>query len=120
VNLPLAVLPAEPGAEQPATEPKLYIRLNASTGTPLLQYQPYDGSGKPIPVDPKNGDVLLDIANLAGDNNRLFYPYTTTLIEIRVNRETLPLDAVSGLLYFLDDKGNPPSQAGRGWLSRIF
>ncbi|MGB6869445.1 MAG: hypothetical protein WBD93_07550 [Acidobacteriaceae bacterium] len=120
VNLPRAVLPAEPGAEPPATEPTLYIRLNASTGTPLLQYQPYDGSGKPIPVDRKNGDVLLDIANLAGDNNRLFYPYTTTLIEIRVNRETLPLDAVSGLLYFLDDKGNPPSQGSGGWLSRLF
>ncbi|MGA8161641.1 MAG: hypothetical protein WCB76_12575, partial [Acidobacteriaceae bacterium] len=56
----------------------------------------------------------------AGDNNRLFYPYTTTLIEIRVNRETLPLDAVSGLLYFLDDKGNPPSEGSGGWLSRLF
>jgi hypothetical protein len=110
VNLPLAVLSTVPGAEPPTQQPRLYIRLNASAGTPLLQYQPYDGSGKPVPVDPKNGDVLLDITNLAGDNNRLFYPYTTTLIEIRINRETLPLNAVSGLLYFLDENGNPPSQ----------
>lgn len=120
VNLPLAVLPAEPSAETPATLPRLYIRLNASTGTPLLQYQPYDGAGNAIPVNTKNGDVLLDITNLAGDSNRLFYPYTTTLIEIRVSRETLPLDAASRLLYFLDDKGNPPSQESGGWLSRIF
>lgn len=120
VNLPHQVMPAAPGAESPAKQPKLYIRLNASTGTPLLQYQPYDGSGKPIPVDPKNGDVLLDITSLAGDNNRLFYPYTTTLIEIRINRETLPLDAASRLLYFLDDKGNPPSPQSGSWLSRLF
>jgi len=120
VNLPMAVLPTAAGADPLATRPKLYIRLNASTGTPLLQYQPYDGSGNPIPVDSESGDVLLDITNLAGDNNRLFYPYTTTLIEIRINRETLPLDAVSGLLYFLDDRGNPRSGHGGGWLARLF
>lgn len=104
VNLPLAVLASGPGAAPPPSGPKLYIRLNASTGTPLLQYQPYDGSGTPIPVDPKNGDVLLDITSLASDKDRLFYPYTTTLIEIRINRETAPLNAVSQLLYFLEDQ----------------
>jgi hypothetical protein len=122
VNLPVAVLPADGSAgQQPAApnQQKLYIRLNASTGTPLLQYQPYDGAGKPIPVDPKNGDVLLDITSLAADKDRLFYPYTTTLIEILMNRETLPLNAVSGLLYFLDEDGAPSPQKPRGWLSRL-
>ncbi len=122
VNLPVEVLPPESGAGQQSTERSqqhLYIRLNASAGTPLLQYQPYDGQGMPIPLDPKNGDVLLDITSLASDKNRLFFPYTTTLIEIRINRETLPLDAVSQLFYFLDDKGNSPWQETGGWLSRI-
>lgn len=121
VNLPAQVLPQDSasGATTPPAQ-RLYIRLNASTGTPLLQYQPYDGQGKPIPLNPKNGDVMLDITSLTSVQDRLFQPYTTTLIEIRVNRETLPLDAASKLLYFLDDKGNPPSDQGGGWLSRIF
>ena len=113
VNLPREVLLPDPAAANPATAPnqrRLYIRLNASTGTPLLQYRPYDGAGKPIPVDPKNGDVLLDITDLGSGGDRLFYPYTTTLIEFRLSRETVPLDAVSELLYFLDRQGNPPSQ----------
>lgn len=114
VNLPLAVLPPGSGAEQQTIHRKLYIRLNASTGTPLLQYQPYDGSGKPIPVDPETGDVLLDITTLAGDSDRLFFPYTTTLIELQMSRETLPLDAVSRLLYFIDDQGNPLAKESGG------
>ena len=85
----------------------------------LFRSQPYDSSGKPIPVDPKNGDVLLDITSLAADKDRLFYPYTTTLIEILMNRETLPLNAVSGLLYFLDEDGAPSPQPPGGWLSRL-
>lgn len=76
--------------------------------------------GKPIPLNPKKGDVILDITSLASDKYRLFHPYTTTLIEIRVSRETLPLDAASKLLYFLDDKGNPPSNKGGSLVSRIF
>jgi hypothetical protein len=113
VNLPIEVLPLESGTgpQSPQTNSQhLYIRLNASTGTPLLQYQPYNGQGKPIPLNPKNGDVMLDITSLALDKDRLFFAYTTTLIEIRMNRKTLPLDAVSGLLYFLDDNGKPASQ----------
>jgi len=105
VNLPIAVLPAASTGETELptiNQRRLYIRLNASTGTPLLQYQPYDASGNTIPVDSQNGDVLLDITHLTSDQGRLFYPFTTTLIEIRMNRETAPLDAVSKLLYFLD------------------
>jgi hypothetical protein len=85
----------------------------------LAKLSPYDSAGKPISVEPENGDVLLDIPHLAADKNRLFLPYTTTLIEIRISRETLPLDAASRLLDFLDDKGHPPSQESGGWLSRI-
>jgi len=122
VNLPIEVLPSESGTGPQSAETSqqhLYIRLNASTGTPLLQYQPYDGQGKPIPLNPKNGDVMLDITSLTTDKDRLFFPYTTTLIEIRMNRETLPLDAVSQLLYFLDDKGKPLSRESPWWLSRL-
>jgi len=120
VNLPREVLPALSESGPPAGQvSRLYIRLNASTGTPLLQYQPYDSQGRPIPLNPKNGDLMLDITALAADQDRLFFPYTTTLIEILMNRDTEPLDAVSQLLYFLDDKGIPRSQKPGGWLSRI-
>lgn len=112
VNLPVEVLPPEPGTEAEAArnaQQRLFIRLNASTGTRLLQYQPYNSSGNPIPLDPRNGDVLLDISHLTSSTDRLFFPYTTTLVEIRVNRETVPLNGVSELLYFLDEKGKPRS-----------
>jgi hypothetical protein len=32
----------------------------------------------------------------------MFYPFTTTLIQIKLNREPLPMDKVSRLLTFLD------------------
>ena len=126
VNLPLEVLTREepPAADSsqngqtspaaPAPHQPLYIRLNASTGTRLLQYQAYDSTGKPISLDDRNGDILLDVSHLTNSKDRLFFPYTTTFVEICLNRETLPLDNVSELLYFLDEHGNPRTRAQSG------
>jgi hypothetical protein len=45
------------------------------------------------------GPVVIDV-NGIGDAS-LFYPFTTTLVEIVVNREPYPLDKVSDIFNFL-------------------
>ena len=44
--------------------------------------------------------MKLDITELGGDA-KLFFPYTTTLIEIVLEREPTPLSDVSSLFTFL-------------------
>jgi hypothetical protein len=45
--------------------------------------------------------VKLDITALTQGDESLLYPYTTTLLEVFVEREPLPLNAVSGIFNFL-------------------
>jgi hypothetical protein len=76
---------------------KLRIRINASTGTDLMAYQGYGSDAKQL--GPNTAPVELDIETAGAGT--LFYPFTTTLIEIILNREPLPLDGESRILYFL-------------------
>jgi hypothetical protein len=77
----------------------LQIRVNASTGTALMAYQGYgsDETGKTMTATA--GPVTIN-ANGIGDAS-LFYPFTTTLVEIVLNREPFPLDRVSEIFKFL-------------------
>jgi hypothetical protein len=78
----------------------LQIRVTASTGTKLMAYQGYgsDDSGKTMTATA--GPVIINVNGL-GDAS-LFYPFTTTLVEIIVNREPWPLEKVSDIFKFLD------------------
>ncbi len=70
---------------------KLFARIIASTGTKLVGYQGY-GSGSSA-ASPDFGPVDLDLSGYDGStpgNPSLFYPFTTTLIEIILNREPMP------------------------------
>jgi hypothetical protein len=58
----------------------------------------YDPSGK--------WDARFDLPATV-DNVAFFYPFTTTLIEIRINREPLPLVWVNAVLWFLPKSGQP-------------
>jgi hypothetical protein len=85
---------------------KLRARISASSGTELLAFQGYSsddtqpgGSAEPVEID-------LDY--LGDGNGTLFFPFTTTLIEIKLNREPLPLDKVSRLLSFWVDPSVAP------------
>jgi hypothetical protein len=73
----------------------LWLRLTASSGTPLIAYQGY-GPGQPVisEVSP----VLLDISQFAQGADSLFHPFTTTLVEIKVNREPVPFQGMSDLM----------------------
>jgi hypothetical protein len=84
--------------------PNLWIRLIASSGSQLVGYQGY-GSEK-LPDAPEltreaKWDATLDISSLADDTGiKFFYPFTTTLIELRLNREPLPLTGKNEVCWF--------------------
>ncbi len=77
----------------------LIARMHASTGTELLCYQGYGDNQEEMTAtaDP----VELNISGLTSEADSFFCPFTTTLIEIQLNREPKPLHDVSQLLYFL-------------------
>jgi hypothetical protein len=80
----------------------LKVRINASTGTELMAYQGYgsDDDGKTLTATAKPVEIAL---NDMGDSNAsLFHPFTTTLVEIVLNREPSPLDKVSRIFQFLE------------------
>ena len=78
---------------------KLRARINASTGTELLAYQGY--GSEPKQLGPTAEPVEIDLDDLGPGNGSMFCPFTTTLIQVVLNREPLPLDKVSRLLTFL-------------------
>lgn len=84
------------GISKPGTPIK--IRINASTGTELMAYRAYLGGVKELGVS--QGPVELDITNFEAGNGTLFFPFTTTMIEILLNREPLPFDRESRILTF--------------------
>lgn len=88
---------------------RMWVELIASSGTPLIEYMAYlDDSDIPKRLsitgnDLKNADnlpVKMDITDLTKGGDSLFYPYTTTLLEILVQREPMPLNGVSDVLTF--------------------
>lgn len=88
----------------------LQIRVTASTGTAMMAYQGYgsDETGKTMTAIA--GPVTIDVNGL-GDAS-LFYPFTTTLVEIVLNREPFPLDKVSDIFKFLQSLGAAPAPEG--------
>lgn len=79
----------------------LRARIHASTGTELMAYQGYgsDDDGKKLTATAQ--PVEVDLYGLADSDASLFHPFTTTLIEIVLNREPSPLDQVSQIFKFL-------------------
>ncbi len=77
----------------------LKVRINASTGTDLMAYQGYGSEVKVLGA--KAEPVELEITDLGNGNGTLFRPFTTTLIEIVLNREPVPFDKESRILNWL-------------------
>jgi hypothetical protein len=77
---------------------ELWLRVRASTGSRLVGYQGY-GDGVEIE------QVNLNVSSLLGGAAvTLFHPFTTTLLELKLNREPLPLGGVNDVLWFLPRK----------------
>jgi len=83
------------GITDPAV--KLRARIHASTGTELMAYQGYNETKQELTAD--SAPIELDL-NL-GSEGSLFSPFTTTLIEIILNREPLPFDQVARILTWV-------------------
>jgi hypothetical protein len=84
---------------------KMWLELIASSGSSLIAYEAYtDDSGvaHSLTIDHDGGSpAQLDITGLAQGAESLLYPYTTTLLEVFVEREPMPLRQVSQLFNFL-------------------
>jgi hypothetical protein len=84
--------------------PNLWVRVIASSGSQLVGYQGF-GSEK-LPDSPAlnreaKWDATLNISSLPTDTGiKFFYPFTTTLIELRLNREPLPLTGKNEVCWF--------------------
>jgi hypothetical protein len=66
---------------------RMFLRLTASSGTSLIAYQGYGLTKTTIT---EATPVILEISPFANGPDSLFCPFTTTLVEIRINREPLP------------------------------
>ena len=85
--------------------PNLWLRVIASSGSQLVGYHGF-GSGKAIDsADRRDSgakwDGELDLSELVGDAEvKFFHPFTTTLVELRLNREPLPLSGRNEVAWF--------------------
>jgi len=77
----------------------LRVRIHASTGTELMAYQGYGDTEQQLTAT--SVPVELDLGPINKPGSSLFHPFTTTLIEIILNREPLPFDNVSRILQIV-------------------
>lgn len=82
----------------------LWVRVIASSGSQLVGYQGYGSawaSEEPHPANEIKWDAELDISSLVDDKGvKFFYPFTTTLVEIQLNREPLPFKGRNKVCWF--------------------
>jgi hypothetical protein len=103
-------------SQTPALD-QLSVRIIASSGTPHVLYfgstQAFEATVAEEPAGNVGGewDAVLNLSHLlpaagGGTTPTLFYPFTTTLVELRLNREPSPRgDVANDLFRFLP----PPS-----------
>ena len=81
----------------------------ASSGSRFVSYHGV-GSEKMAGGPARDGkwDAMLDLRPVIGDQKlRFFFPYTTTLVELRLNREPMPLTGFNDVLWFEPRQSNP-------------
>jgi hypothetical protein len=85
------------------TTPKpMQIRFQASTGTQVITYQGYGSDGARMEMRADSDPVTIDISDALQDKDAtLFHPFTTTLVEIVLNRVPYPFDEVKGIFEWL-------------------
>lgn len=91
---------------RPAEQPTLGLRLIAQSGTELVAYyghgsDTFTADGAEKPGDGK-WDAKIDLTPWLRDEEvKFFYPFTTTLVEVRLNREPMPPTGLNKLLKFV-------------------
>ena len=85
--------------------PNLWMRVIASSGSQLVGYHGFGSEKVLVAADRRDAagkwDGELDLSELLGDAEvKFFYPFTTTLVEVRLNREPLPLEGRNEVAWF--------------------
>lgn len=75
------------------------MQIMASSGTDFVRYVGYSGGGKAGPAP--TVDIDLDLTPLTKSDTKFFFPFTTTAVEIKLNREPWPLGKESDLCRIL-------------------
>jgi pimeloyl-ACP methyl ester carboxylesterase len=91
----------------PAERRTLQLRLIAQSGTELVAYYGHDSetftAAGDEQAEPGKWDAKVDLTPWLHDEEvKFFYPFTTTLVEIRLNREPMPPIGISQLLEFVE------------------
>jgi hypothetical protein len=82
----------------------LAVRIIASSGTELVGYQGFNSKTDLViaPREANKWDAILQFdARIGSREVQFIHPYTTTLVEIRLNREPMPLVGVNRVFWFL-------------------
>jgi hypothetical protein len=85
----------------------LQMRIIASSGTDLVGYHGVGSEKFPVGDEPPDEDgkwdACLSFTSAIGDEAvKFFYPFTTTLLELRINREPLPLGGANRIARILE------------------
>jgi hypothetical protein len=83
----------------------LAMRVIASSGTELVGYQGYNSSADLAERvrDRNKWDAVVEFdATIGSKEVEFFFPYTTTLVELRMNREPMPLEGINYVFWFGD------------------
>lgn len=80
----------------------MQIRFQASTGTEVVAYQGYGSDDVKMEMRADSDPVTIDITNALKDKSAtLFHPFTTTLVEVVLNRVPYPFDKIDGIFEWL-------------------
>jgi hypothetical protein len=98
------------------TMPKpMQIRFQASTGTQAVTYQGYGSDGVRMEMRADSNPVTIDITDALMETNfTLFHPFTTTLVEVVLNRVPYPFDQVKGIFEWLPPLKKPDGTEDSG------
>lgn len=91
---------------QPEKLTSLALRVIASSGTELVAYQGFSSTDDLVlPTRERDKwDAIIEFDSSIGSKEvQFFYPYTTTLVELRLNREPMPLEGINKVFWFLTD-----------------
>ena len=88
---------------KPESQAGLALRIIASSGTELVGYQGYITHGAAeAAADNGKWDAYVEFDSTIGAREVAFFsPFTTTLIEVRLNREPMPPFGVNRVFWFL-------------------
>ena len=83
----------------------MQIRIKASTGTEIMTYQGYGTDQTEMAMRADSDPVVFDISGgLGGGSAALFHPFTTTLVEIVLNRVPYPFGKYSDIFQWLKEE----------------